>query len=307
MNYPTQGGHVQVRSPAMDHRSDENLPEVVRNPSPTFPEVVVDPSPQALPNTGAEQQQRHLAEQEKYPAYFDDTPKFLHEQHNHDGNQRPRDNSATAYSPDGSALLWEPLRAGDDTTLGANSNSGANDEPKICGVRRRIFWLILAFALVVIATGVGGGVGGAVASARAREGSGTGNPATTSSSSGSLAPTSTTSSSSTSSSAPTPTFTTLNNQTGPQFQAFQGFSEIDFQGNATTVIQKEGFHDLGLAAKSYVWLPNDTGCCLTFCANKTAATGWWCEKRSQPKASGLFVRIYIWCGNHANNANETCS
>jgi hypothetical protein len=160
----------------MDHRSDENLPEVVPNPSPTFPEVVV--------NTGAEQQQRHLAEQEKYPAYFDDAPKLLHEQHNHDGNQRPRDNSATAYSPDGHALPWEPLRAGDDTTLGANSNSGANDEPKICGVRRRIFWLILAFALVVVATGVGGGVGGAVASARAREGSGTGNPATTSSSSG---------------------------------------------------------------------------------------------------------------------------
>ncbi|KAK3936941.1 hypothetical protein QBC46DRAFT_345119 [Diplogelasinospora grovesii] len=86
MNYLKQEGQFQARSPAMDHRSDKDLPEVVPNPLSTFPEGVADTSPQAFPNTGAEQQQRHLAKQEKYPAYFDDALKLLHKQQNHDDN-----------------------------------------------------------------------------------------------------------------------------------------------------------------------------------------------------------------------------
>jgi len=53
---------------------------------------------------------------------------------------------------------------------------------------------------------------------------------------------------------------------------FQGFSSPSYLGSATPIIQNKGFHDLNISAQSYVWLPDSTECCLTFCTNKTTAT-----------------------------------
>ncbi|KAK0710307.1 hypothetical protein B0T26DRAFT_654182, partial [Lasiosphaeria miniovina] len=103
-----------------------------------------------------------------------------------------------------------------------------------------------------------------------------------------------------------PTATFLNNQTISAGLAFQGFSETDYEGKFTPIIRDEGFHDLGMNCTSYVWLPDSTTCCVTFCANKTTAVGWWCKPRYRSHASGAFPRIYIWCGNGDPEANQTC-
>jgi len=109
------------------------------------------------------------------------------------------------------------------------------------------------------------------------------------------------------SSSPSPSVTFLNNQTGVLGFAFQGFSSYNYTGSHTTIYREQGFFNLGLDCLSYVWLPNGTDCCLTFCLNTTTASGWRCQPRYQTQASGPFPRIYIWCGNDNPSANETCS
>lgn len=125
-------------------------------------------------------------------------------------------------------------------------------------------------------------------------------------------PTSTTSqatSSSTTSTAPEPTF--LNNQTGLATNgfAFQGFSQNDYLGDATTIIRDEGGTNFDFDIHSYVWLPNVTVCCLSFCTNATAAgrTGWWCNKRYQKSSTDVFSRIFVWCGGPRDAAHAKCS
>lgn len=88
---------------------------------------------------------------------------------------------------------------------------------------------------------------------------------------------------------------------------FQAFLDPKYLGNASAIITEEGFTDLGMQAHSYVWLPNNTGCCVTFCQNLTYAGGWWCQQRYQQNASGWFERIYIGCGDDASQANSRCS
>ncbi|KAK0640630.1 hypothetical protein B0T16DRAFT_379020, partial [Cercophora newfieldiana] len=98
----------------------------------------------------------------------------------------------------------------------------------------------------------------------------------------------------------------LNNGTAPPGLAFQAFSQPAYLGTATAVIQEEGFFDIG-QRRSYVWLPDDTGCCVTFCKDKTTATGWWCKARYRTNATGVFSRVYIWCGGIDGVKNGTCS
>jgi hypothetical protein len=122
-------------------------------------------------------------------------------------------------------------------------------------------------------------------------------------------PTSTSSgSTTTSSSEPSPTPTFLNNQTGPVGFGFQGFSGKNFSGNVTPIYRDEGFVDFGFDVWSYVWLPNTTSCCITFCEDQHNATGWRCQIRKQKEASDPFPRIYIWCDpGLVGKANNTCS
>jgi len=128
---------------------DENLPE-----------VVPDTSPQAL-----ERNPNQADERDKYPVYYDNAPKIPNEAYQHyDPNSYP----ATAMSPDGS-IPWEHVSTTAEET--AAGDHGNYPQHRICGLRRRAFYIILALTLVIIAVAVGGGVGGGLASARSREGS----------------------------------------------------------------------------------------------------------------------------------------
>lgn len=107
------------------------------------------------------------------------------------------------------------------------------------------------------------------------------------------------STSTTSSPAETTTSTFLSNSTDPDGFAFQAFSDRNYAGSASPVIRDELFTDFDFNGSSYVWIPNFTDCCVTFCANKTSSgwVGWWCPERRQPNASHWFERIYVGCGD----------
>ncbi|KAL2018430.1 hypothetical protein VTK56DRAFT_849 [Thermocarpiscus australiensis] len=297
----------------MGRPEDENLPEVVPNQPAPLPEVVPDSSPEAVAA-----QQRFFVEQGKYPAYFDNAPKLPHEQDTQGqygayGQQwAGTGDPASAVSPN-SSVPWQPFPPGGDD----QTHVGSEPEPerRICGLRRRLFIIVaVIIAVVVIAAAVGGGVGGSM---KAREGSGASEAVESGATSSSISPsgtsstptTSSPSSTSSTSSAPSPTISFLNNQTDPRPGfAFQGFSEKNFEGNATAILRDEGFHDLGLNAWSYVWLPNNTDCCVTFCANQTTSTGYRCDMWHRNASSSSFSRVSLWCGRNTNiEAREKCS
>jgi len=248
---------------------DENLPEVVLTRT-----VEDDPKspPQVATRLSVSDQHWQEADKGKFHVSYDTAPKFP------DGNdyvsswQNAEPGLSTASTQNGHPP-WESLPAGDDT---ATNVEGPMNEKRICGVRRRAFIVSLVVAVVVIAAAVGGGVGATMAKKA---------------------------------SAPPqmpPLF--LNNATAPPGIAFQAFSDPFYLGEATRVIQDEGFTDLNLTSTSYVWLPDTSGCCLTFCAGKTTAVGYWCNPRRRTNASEPFDRVYIWCGgNRDNKMNATCS
>lgn len=102
-----------------------------------------------------------------------------------------------------------------------------------------------------------------------------------------------------------PTF--LNNQTySLPGLAFQAFSGTDYVGNVSDVARDEDFLILLFAANSYVWLPDDTDCCITFCSDGSMAVGWWRDERHQKDASSAFTRVWIGCGSSAH-AEHACS
>lgn len=157
-------------------RADENLPEVVpHQPQPvsSLPEVVPDTSPEVG-------EQPYHFHHDKYPAYYDDAPKLPHEQQPAaapGAGLQPQDQQwagagsavVSAVSPDGS-VPWQSFPpAGDDQQTYVASEPG--QEPRICGIRRRLFIIIaVVLATVVIAAAVGGGVGGALSARRGSEG-----------------------------------------------------------------------------------------------------------------------------------------
>jgi hypothetical protein len=108
-----------------------------------LPEVRVDNSPQALSNLEAEYKWRHFEEREpKYPVVYDDTLK-------------------TAI-PAQTSLQYEPAAAAEQTP-GAAEPLTPTQEKTIFGLKRKIFFLVLATLIIlIIVAGVGGGVGGSV-------------------------------------------------------------------------------------------------------------------------------------------------
>jgi hypothetical protein len=135
-------------------------------------------------------------------------------------------------------------------------------------------------------------------------------PATISQSSSTTLSNGVSASTSTSSSpSPSSTLVFLNNQTTPSSSfAFQGFAAANYLGNATSIIHTEGGTNFPFQLNSYVWLPNTTDCCVSFCLNATNAgeTGYRCEERYRPSASGPFGRIFVWCGQTHADANAVC-
>jgi len=290
---------------------DENLPEVVPSRPP-----VEDASPQVLSDEQA--WQREALGGDKYPVVYDDAPKLFD-----DGTIKGQDEHELpqAWSPDASAgtAPWESLPP--VAAAGAPGGSEAAEERRIWGVKRRVFVILAVLAgVILLAAIIGGAVGGSMANKSDKSVSGDASlqelpsvssssltrPPTTSPSSSSSSP-STSPTSTSSPPSPSSTTTTLNNSTAPKGLAFQAFASPSYLGTATPIIQAEGFHDLNMSARSYVWLPDGTQCCLTFCADRTTATGWWCDPRYQTSSSAVFGRVYIWCGGNDGTKNETCS
>lgn len=110
-----------------------------------LPEVSVDQSPQALSNPEAEFKRKYFEESEpKYPVIYDHAPKAI-----------VLENSIPSASPTMTTTAVE--RAPD-------SEQSPVEERKICGLKRRMFFIVLVVVLVIIAIAVGGGVGGAMSS-----------------------------------------------------------------------------------------------------------------------------------------------
>ena len=98
----------------------------------------------------------------------------------------------------------------------------------------------------------------------------------------------------------------LNNGTVPSHGfAFQAFSGKEYGGEATEIYTSEGFHDFGFTAKSYVWIPNDSGCCVAFCEDEKNTTNRWCPERFREDASEPFPRLGVLCGTNFNNDGKS--
>jgi hypothetical protein len=109
-----------------------------------LPEVRADNSPQVLSNSEVEFKRKYFEEQEpKYPVIYDDTPKTI----------VLAEEAPPSALPATTAVESAPEAGGPPV-----------EEKKIWGLKRRMFFVILAAILVVIAIAVGGGVGGAMAS-----------------------------------------------------------------------------------------------------------------------------------------------
>ncbi|KAL2753016.1 hypothetical protein ACRALDRAFT_1078027 [Sodiomyces alcalophilus JCM 7366] len=281
---------------------DENLPE-----------VVPDMSPQAL--SQAELYARHGLEggEGKYP--------YTH----HDGIE---------HVPPGDG--WDvhkevvsPLSPDPHTPVGGAASAGfpPPPTPRICGVKRKTFWILLAVAgVVIIAVAVGAGVGAT------RGGGGGGGdaqeqeqePSTTPSAASSAEPTATSSSTDMTSSTPSSTSSTSTStrtstsspaEPTPTFLnetvalpvgtfAFQAFSDVNFTGNYTDVYQAEGFFNFPFDVVSYIWLQNRTDCCINFCEGPDDYTGYRCDPREQRVASQPFDHLYIGCNGDAPRGEE---
>jgi hypothetical protein len=296
---------------------DDNLPEVVQPQQPF--ETDGGAPPQVVSHSDNAQNTWHGSERDKYPVVYDAAPKYV------DDVPPKVPPKVGAYEGATSPQLWSPesLPSASPATAAATLSTSeppqaSKPERTICGLKRRTFFIVAGIvSIILLGAIVGGAVGGTVskkssetATAEAQSASGH----TTTPSAAATAPSATTStsastSSTASTSQPKPTqLATLNNETAPHpGLAFQGFSLTSYLGDATPIIQEEGFYDLNITAMSYVWLPDDTNCCLTFCANKTTATGWWCNPRYRPEASGGIPRVYIWCGRNDGAKNVTCS
>jgi hypothetical protein len=120
---------------------DYNLPEVNGGfpHDDGLPEVRVDNSPQALSNLEAEYKWRHFEEHEpKYPVVYDDSLK-------------------TAIPAP--VLPCQSVAAAEQTPTATEPLPP--QENRIFGLKRKIFFLVLAILVIlIIAAGVGGGVGG---------------------------------------------------------------------------------------------------------------------------------------------------
>ncbi|KAH7374528.1 hypothetical protein B0T11DRAFT_268738 [Plectosphaerella cucumerina] len=260
----------------MAHLQDGNLPE-----------VVPDSSPQAYSQAEYFKQKGLEGGDGKYPY----GPGW-------DGEK---------YTPDPSPLSPTPRHDMEDT------NPGEAQPRRVCGLEKRTFWIITGVAVAIIVVAVGAGVGvsltsrgssGANAQDRDRPSPESGTPSTVTT----MEATSTLPGPASSTEAtPSPTIIFLNNQTELESQfAFQAYSHPNYGGQASNVLLTEGFIDLPFDANSYVWIRNETNCCLTFCQGTEKDVGYWCDSRRQPEASSNFDRIYIWCGRNPEKEKNKC-
>jgi len=129
----------------MGHPPDENLPE-----------VVPDQSPQALTEQQADLRHDQLEERDpKYPAIFDDAPKYAAPDAAHLENEQTRDSMHHPSSPSHAV-------SGKEVEAGVQGRQTVH----VCGLTKRLFWTLIAIVVIVLAAAIGGGVGGAMAKSR---------------------------------------------------------------------------------------------------------------------------------------------
>ncbi|KAK4245109.1 hypothetical protein C7999DRAFT_16653 [Corynascus novoguineensis] len=228
---------------------------------------------------------------DKYPAYYDDTPKLPHDGST-TGAPSPgqqysspwgtgSENPVSALSPNGS-VPWQSLPFDDQSTY---VGTEPEREKRICGLRRRVFGIVvLVLGIIILAAAIGGGVGGAMASRNRSE--------SDSSTSGTPTQSSTTSASPTSSFNPDPTLF--------QHFEFRAWSEPNFKGEASEVYREEGFYDLPFNLTSWVWATHKTDCCVSFCLDEnTYGGGYRCDSTRRSKTAGGvgYSRVSLWCGD----------
>lgn len=276
----------------------EDLPEVVPKPPTPLPEVIADSGPQVISNYYVGDPQRVYA-QYKYPADYDDAPKLPFEpptptadvyRQNQDRQPLwPQSASGMplgALSPN-SSVPWEPVSPVGKEELYVGPHL-KDEKKKTCGLGKRTFTMVLVAVIVLIGAAVGGGVAGVM---RAKHGESsppkTTTPATNRTSS-------------------EPAASSLDDETPNVGFMLQAWEEPQYTGDKTRVYTEEGFYDFPFMAWSYVWFPNKTDCCLTFCASPTnhTPTGWWCDHRRRPKTDKSFGRVNIWCGRGSNTSNQ---
>ncbi|SPN99729.1 uncharacterized protein DNG_02580 [Cephalotrichum gorgonifer] len=310
----------------MAHRPDENLPE-----------VVPDSSPQPLTYT-QEYERRGLDQGDaKYTVIYDSqTPKILTSESAVSDSGTPT-SPAPAYRPpvEGAAIGVAAVSKDPGAAAGATadrdvaadpasvdaddpgrseaalgSEKGGKAEPKILGLKKRTFWIVLILAIVVIAAAaIGGGVGGSQSSKKSKSGAdaaGADEPEVdTTPSSTESSPSSTTDSGASASS-------TGSGDGGNDTIIDAGFDltvweDADFKGKTMPAITKTGFLDLPFNATSYKWKPNGTDCCVTFCQGEKKSVGWRCTFFEREESTSVFGRIFVGCGVEGLQENSRCS
>ncbi|KLU86077.1 hypothetical protein MAPG_05096 [Magnaporthiopsis poae ATCC 64411] len=281
---------------------DEHLPEVV--PA-NDPQTMPDASPQALTAQESYAHQHFFEGGAKYSGHSPDSPKFTAvpdglESSLYNGNQPSEDQqSSLPWDSPGPASTVTGLRAG---SVPVGSQFGSDDEKamekrneRICGLKTRVFYMVIGACIILVSIVVGVGVGVSLASQQNKS---SGQANAPDAGSGDTVPLST---SSPPPPLPQPTGkvppTKLNETrlNGP-FK-FQGWSGVNFSGETTEVIRGIGITQFAFNIRSYVWDPDGYTCCVSFC-NDTVSDGgaYRCGVLSQPRSSAFFNRIVTLCG-----------
>lgn len=298
---------------------DEHLPEVALG---NDPQTMPDSSPQALTAQEAHAHQQYFDGAAKFPDASLDSQKFTAEPGGfdsgfyHQSRQSRDQQSSLPWDSPAPASTVTGLQAGSvpagSSQFGSENEKGTGERgERICGLKKRVFYMVMAACIILVSIVVGVGVGVSLASQQTRSSPSSGQPSTPDSGSGGSSPPGETSSSLPPLPQPTnkPLPPKLNETrlNGP-FK-FQGWSGINFTGESTEVVRGVGITQFPFDIRSYVWDPNGYTCCLSFCNETVSSRGSYrCTVLSQPQSSGPFNRIVTLCGgNEITHQAVSCS
>ncbi|KAK3332991.1 hypothetical protein B0T19DRAFT_473749 [Cercophora scortea] len=322
--YQSFSGSGAYRPPNQESYASDSLPPLPSNYNAASDQYY---TPSQTDNNGSNATSRLTEDQQ--PSYLPPVPTNYNaaaDQYNNTSTHNPGPRTsqenpnmsstaarANANTPDNTHASHEKPTGEPDQDRD-NSDSESEKKKRIGGLSPRAIFIILIVLAATIAISVGVGVGVSQSKKKSSKkssssssgggsgGSGGGGTKTTTKYTPTIIATRTTTSSTRT---PTPTAIFLNNQTFPAGKmAFQAFSEGEYLGKATGVMQKTGFYDLGLDCKSFVWLES-TACCVTLCANRTTAVGVVCDERFERRltvtAAGVksFPRVHLWCASES--------
>ncbi|EJT74781.1 hypothetical protein GGTG_08619 [Gaeumannomyces tritici R3-111a-1] len=297
---------------------DENLPEVAPG---NDPQTMPDSSPQALTAQEAHAHQQFFEGGAKFPDASLDSAKFTtappdgFESGFYHENSRSQDQqSSPPWNSPAPSSAVTGLRAGSvpigSSQFGSEEEKGASERgERICGLKKRIFYMALAACIIIVSivVGVGVGVGVSLGSQQAKA---SGQPSAPDGGSSDSSPAGT--------SSPPPPLAQPTNKVPPTklnetrlngpFK-FQGWSGKNFTGESTEVVRGVGITQFAFDIRSYVWDPDGFTCCVSFCNETVSEHGYYrCQVLSQPQPVGPFNRIVTLCGGlEVTNQAASCS